>query len=205
MGRATRDALNARRTQHGTQSTRDAVNVGRCQRGTLSTQAAVKGDGCQGRGDITVGNHHFKIQMGISFRLWTQGLVIVRWALIMQLKATTIVSLTMQPHYLYSATFRPQLVQICLENVFHRWANLKITVSGGDFVIFLAYILCLPIFRELCWLYGYKFSTFYPSLLISQNIARKKGWEPHLKVPFPIEIDKVGCGVTSSPCGHQFC
>ena len=118
MGRATRDALNARRTQHGTQSTRDAVNVGRCQRGTLSTQAAVKGDGCQGRGDITVGNHHFKIQMGISFRLWTQGLVIVRWALIMQLKATTIVSLTMQPHYLYSATFRPQLVQICLENVF---------------------------------------------------------------------------------------
>ena len=120
-------------------------------------------------------------------------------------KDTTIVTLLMVPYCLYSDIFYCQLVQICLENVFHRLADLKITVSGGDFVIFLAYILCLPIFRELCWLYGYKISTFYPSLLMSQNTARKKGWEPHLKVPFPIEIDKVGCGVTSSPCGPQLC
>ena len=95
MGRATRAAVNARRSQRGTQSTRDAVNAGRCQQGTLPMRMTVKADGCQGRGDITVGNHHCKKQMGISFRLWTQGLVIVRWALIMQLKATTIVSLTM--------------------------------------------------------------------------------------------------------------
>ena len=95
MGHATRDAVNAGYSQRGTQSTRDVVNAGRCQRGTLPTQVAVKADGCQGMGDITVGNHHCKKQMRISFRLWTQGLLIVRWALIMQLKATTIVSLTM--------------------------------------------------------------------------------------------------------------
>ena len=81
--------------QRGTQSTRDAVNAGRCQRGTLQTRVAVKADGCQGRGDIMVGNHHCKKRMGISFRLWTQGLVIMRWALIMQLKAMTIVTLRM--------------------------------------------------------------------------------------------------------------
>ena len=61
----------------------------------VPTRVAVKADGCQERGDIMVGNHHCKKQMGILFRLWTQGLVIVRWALIMQLKATTNVSLTM--------------------------------------------------------------------------------------------------------------
>ena len=92
---STRDAVNTGHSQRGMQSTQDAVDAGRCQRGTLPMRVTVKADGCQGRGDITVGNHHFKIQMGISFRLWTQGLVIVRWALIMQLKATTIVSLTM--------------------------------------------------------------------------------------------------------------
>ena len=61
----------------------------------MPTRVAVKADGCQERGDIMVGNHHCKKQMGILFRLWTQGLVIVRWALIMQLKATTIITLTM--------------------------------------------------------------------------------------------------------------
>ena len=93
--RSTRDAVNAGHSQRGMQSTRDAVDAGRCQRGTLAMRVTVKADGCQGRGDITVGNHHCKKQMGISFRLWTQGLVIMRWALIMQLKATTIVTLTM--------------------------------------------------------------------------------------------------------------
>ena len=93
--RSTRDAVNAGHSQCGMQSTRDPVDAGRCQRGTLPMRVTVKAGGCQGRGDITVGNHHCKKQMGISFRLWTHGLVIVRWALIMQLKATTIVSLTM--------------------------------------------------------------------------------------------------------------
>ena len=87
MGCATRAAVNAGHCQRGMQSTLDAINAGRCQRGMLPMRVAVKADGCQERGDITVGNHHCKIQMGILFRMWTQGLVIMRWAIMMQLKA----------------------------------------------------------------------------------------------------------------------
>ena len=119
----------------------------------------------------------------------------------LQKRVKRVLTLTMWLHYLNSAIILHQLLQICLENVFDTWPNLTITISGGDFVIFSAYILYSPFFTELCWLDGYKIGTFYPSPLIYQNTARKKGWIPHLEVPFLIEVDKIGCGVTSSPLG----
>ena len=119
----------------------------------------------------------------------------------LQKRVKRVLTLTMWLHYLNSAIILHQLLQICLENVFDTWPNLTITISGGDFVIYSAYILYSPFFTELCWLDGYKIGTFYPSPLIYQNTARKKGWIPHLEVPFLIEVDKIGCGVTSSPLG----
>ena len=68
-----------------------ARTAGRSQRGTQSTRAAVNADGCQGGGGHYCRqpslkeadrNIVFPTPIMKNIRLWTQGLVNMRWALI---------------------------------------------------------------------------------------------------------------------------
>ena len=47
----------------------------------------------------------------------------------LQKRVKRVLTLTMWLHYLNSAIILHQLLQICLENVFHTWPNL--TISDG--------------------------------------------------------------------------
>ena len=82
---------------------------------------------------------------------------------------------------------------------------LPYTVDGGDFAMFLVYILYSQFLRAFFWLNGYEIHTFYPSLIMPKNIGEKNVFQPYLNVPFPMDIDKIECGVTSPPLWHWFC